>query len=185
VILTGFLLWVSRPSDRQTGVTSASEPVRTPPVTAEPTAVTAPVSAPQPVSKPEPVAAPVVSKPLVSKPVVPKPQVDKPAAKAMPADIEASPEKAAETAATRIELDASEPAWVSIRGGDGSTQLARLIEPGNVQSVDIHEPAVLRTGNAAGLTIRANGKSVGPLGPRGAIREVIFRDGGFKLVPLK
>jgi len=51
--------------------------------------------------------------------------------------------------------------------------------------VDIREPAVLRAGNAGGLTIRANGKTLGPLGPHGAVREVAFQDGEFKLVPIK
>jgi hypothetical protein len=87
--------------------------------------------------------------------------------------------------ATRIELEASEPSWVAIRGGDGATQMTRLIEPGKIQSVDIREPAVLRAGNAGGLTIRANGKSLGPLGPHGAIRDVEFKNGGFRLVPVK
>jgi hypothetical protein len=87
--------------------------------------------------------------------------------------------------ATRIELEATEPSWISIRGSDGATQVARLIEPGTIQSVDIREPAVLRAGNAGGLTIRANGKSLGPLGPHGSVREVAFQDGEFKLVPVK
>jgi hypothetical protein len=87
--------------------------------------------------------------------------------------------------ATRIELEASEPSWISIRGGDGTTQMARLLEPGNIQSVDIREPAVLRAGNAGGLTIRSNGKSLGPLGPRGAVREVEFKEGEFRLIPVK
>jgi hypothetical protein len=87
--------------------------------------------------------------------------------------------------ATRIELEATEPSWISIRGGDGATQVARLIEPGTIQSIDIREPAVLRAGNAGGLTIRANGKTLGPLGPHGAVREVAFQNGEFKLVPVK
>jgi hypothetical protein len=87
--------------------------------------------------------------------------------------------------ATRIELEASEPSWISIRGGDGATQVARLIEPGTIQSVDIREPAILRAGNAGGLTVRLNGKTLGPLGPHGAVREVSFQDGAFKLVPIK
>jgi len=87
--------------------------------------------------------------------------------------------------ATRIELEASEPSWISIRGSDGTTQMARLIEPGNTQSVDIREPAVLRAGNAGGLTIRSNGKSLGPLGPHGAVREVEFKDGEFRLISVK
>jgi hypothetical protein len=86
--------------------------------------------------------------------------------------------------ATRIELEASEPSWISIRGADGNT-LSRLIQPGNIQNVDIREPAILRAGNAGGLTIRSNGKSLGPLGPHGAVREVEFKDGAFKLVPIK
>jgi hypothetical protein len=66
-----------------------------------------------------------------------------------------------------------------------SGTLARLIEPGNTQSVDILEPAVLRAGNAGGLTVHSNGKSVGPLGPHGSIREVEFKNGGFRLIPVK
>ena len=87
--------------------------------------------------------------------------------------------------ATRIELEATEPSWISIRGGDGTTQVARLIEPGKLQSIDIREPAILRAGNAGGLTVRANGKSLGPLGPHGAVREVEFRDGEMKLTPVR
>jgi hypothetical protein len=86
--------------------------------------------------------------------------------------------------ATRIELEATEPSWIAIRGTDGSTQVSRLIEPGTVQSLDIREPAVLRAGNAGGLTIRSNGKTLGPLGPHGAVREVAFQEGEFKLVPI-
>ena len=85
--------------------------------------------------------------------------------------------------ATRVELVASEPTWVSIRGRDGTTQMTGLIEEGKIQSVDVRQPAVLRAGNAGGLTIRANGRSMGPLGPHGAIREVEFKNGDFKLVP--
>ena len=87
--------------------------------------------------------------------------------------------------ATRVELVASEPTWVSIRGRDGTTHMSGLIEPGKIQTVDIREPAVLRAGNAGGLTIRANGRSLGPLGPHGAIREVEFKNGDFKLVPIQ
>ena len=87
--------------------------------------------------------------------------------------------------ATRIELAASEPSWVSIRGGDGSTQMSGLIGAGKSQTVDIREPAILRAGNAGGLTIRAYGKSLGPLGPHGAIREVEFNNGDFKPVPIQ
>lgn len=87
--------------------------------------------------------------------------------------------------AMRVELVASEPSWVSVRGSDGATLLSGLIEPGKMQTVDIRQTAVLRAGNAGGLTVRANGKSLGPLGPHGAVREVEFKNGDFKLVPVR
>jgi hypothetical protein len=87
--------------------------------------------------------------------------------------------------ATRIELVASEPSWVSVRGADGTTLLSGLIEPGKSQSVEVRQSAVLRAGNAGGLTIRANGKSLGPLGPHGAVRDVEFKNGDFKLIPVQ
>jgi len=85
----------------------------------------------------------------------------------------------------RVELVASEPSWVSVRAGDGTTLLAGLIEPGKSQTVNIRETAVLRAGNAGGLTVRANGKSLGPLGPHGAVRDVEFKNGDFKLIPVQ
>jgi hypothetical protein len=178
VILLGMLLWPSSspsPSGPGNQVTSAAEPVP---------------------STPAPVSAPVEAVAPAPAPTQPTPKSTK---TATPAPISTAPQQAADTpapaapkasapavvGATRIELEATEPSWISIRGGDGTTQMARLIEPGNVQSVDIREPAVLRTGNAGGLTIRSNGKSLGPLGPHGVVREVEFKDGEFKLVPFK
>jgi len=90
---------------------------------------------------------------------------------------------AAET--THVELLASEPSWVFLRGSDGNTLLSGLIEPGKSQSVDIRQSATLRAGNAGGLTVRANGKTLGPLGPHGAVRDVEFKNGDFKLIPVK
>ena len=84
-----------------------------------------------------------------------------------------------------VELLASEPSWVSVRGSDGTTLLSGLIEPGKSQSLDIGQSAVLRAGNAGGLTVRANGKSLGPLGPHGAVRDVEFKNGDFQVVPVK
>jgi len=120
----------------------------------------APVSTPAPAPAPKPVPAAVVSKP----PATAAPAV---------------------AGATRVELIASEPSWVSVRASDGTTLLSGLIEPGKSQSVDIRQSAVLRAGNAGGLTVRANGKSLGPLGPHGAVRDVEFKNGDFKLIPVQ
>jgi type II secretory pathway component PulM len=92
---------------------------------------------------------------------------------------------AAGVGSTRVELLATEPSWVSIRAADGTTLLSGVIEPGKSQTVDIRQAALMRAGNAGGLTIRGYGKSLGPLGPHGAVRDVQFKNGDFKLVPVK
>ena len=97
----------------------------------------------------------------------------------------AKPATSAAAGSTRVELLATEPSWVSIRASDGTTLLSGMIEPGKIQTVDIHQAALLRAGNAGGLTIRGYGKSMGPLGPHGAVRDVEFKNGDFKLIPVK
>ena len=173
-VLMGMLLWPSRPAG--TPVTSASEPGRS---SVKPAAAVTPAPASPNPTQPAP-AAPAPSIPAKPAPVATAPAVTN--EKPQPSVPKTS--TPAVVGATRIELEATEPSWISIRGRDGATQVARLIEPGTIQSVDIREPAVLRAGNAGGLTIRANGKTLGPLGPHGAVREVAFQDGEFKLVPL-
>jgi hypothetical protein len=130
----------------------------------------------------EPVRGGAVTAPAVSSPA-PVTVATKNPASSTPAP--AAPAPKLSPGAMRVELVASEPSWISIRGGDGATQMAGMVEPGNIRIVDIRQPAVLRAGNAGGLTIRANGKSMGSLGPHGAIRDVEFKNGEFKLVPVK
>ena len=172
-VLMGMLLWPSRPAKNPSEGTSTSETVKSSAVPAA--AVTPAPESPAPIG-----SAPAPSAPASSIPAKPATVANAPAPESAPKS--STP---AVVGATRIELEATEPSWISIRGGDGATQVARLIEPGTIQSVDIREPAVLRAGNAGGLTIRANGKTLGPLGPHGAVREVAFQDGEFKLVPIK
>ena len=120
----------------------------------------APVSTPAPAPAPSPVPAAAVSKaPVAAVPAV--------------------------AGTTHVELIASEPSWVAIRASDGKMLLSGLIEPGKSQSLDIRQTAILRAGNAGGLTVRANGKSLGPLGPHGAVRDVEFKNGDFKLIPVQ
>jgi len=102
-----------------------------------------------------------------------------------PAPVLSKPSAPPAASSTRVELVASEPSWVSVRASDGTPLLSGLIEPGKSQSVDVRGSAVLRAGNAGGLTVRANGKTLGPLGPHGAVRDVEFKNGDFKLVPVQ
>jgi hypothetical protein len=159
VLVLGILLWPTG-SDRRSQVTAASEPAPAAPVT--PSAMPAP--APPVKAIPTPVAS-------TTPPT--------------PASVESKPSTPPVAGSTRVELVASEPSWVSVRGSDGAQLLSGLIEPGKSQSVDVHGSAVLRAGNAGGLTVRANGKTLGPLGPHGAVRDVEFKNGDFKVIPVQ
>ena len=81
----------------------------------------------------------------------------------------------------RIEVEASEPAWVSMTDADGNALLMGLIHPGESRSFEVDRAAKLRTGNAGGLIVKLDGKLLGPLGPAGQIREVAFSEGTFKV----
>jgi len=109
------------------------------------------------------------------------PQVNPAAVKsAAPASPSASKDGVA-----HIEIEASEPSWVSIVETGGNVVMSGLIEPGSTHDVNLSKNAVLRAGNAGGLTVRFNGTPVGALGPHGAVREIEFSNGSFKLSPAK
>jgi cytoskeleton protein RodZ len=80
-----------------------------------------------------------------------------------------------------LELTASEPTWVSMMAPDRTGLFARLLVPGHPRSVDVEHAATLRTGNAGGLQVALDGKPLGPIGPKGKVREIEFKDGVFKI----
>jgi cytoskeleton protein RodZ len=82
-----------------------------------------------------------------------------------------------------IELEASEPSWVTLGDADGNKLFTGLLKQGETRTIEVERPATLRTGNAGGLQVRLDGKPIGPLGPRGQIRQIEFRDGVFRMVP--
>ncbi|MDP9113099.1 MAG: DUF4115 domain-containing protein [Acidobacteriota bacterium] len=82
----------------------------------------------------------------------------------------------------RVNVQASELTWVSLRDGVGTPMLARLFKAGDVQSFDMPNGATLRIGNAGGLQVSLNGTPLGPIGPSGQVREVVFRNGSYKIV---
>jgi uncharacterized protein DUF4115 len=80
-----------------------------------------------------------------------------------------------------LELTASEPTWVSLMGADRSGLFSRLLVPGQLRSVEVDHAATLRTGNAGGLRVALDGKPLGPIGAKGQVREIEFKDGVFKI----
>ena len=82
----------------------------------------------------------------------------------------------------RVNVQASELTWVSLRTSAGTPMLARVFNAGDTQSFDLPNGATLRIGNAGGLKISLNGTPLGSIGPRGQVREVVFKNGSYKIV---
>ena len=84
-------------------------------------------------------------------------------------------------AAVRLQLTAEEAVWVLARA-DGKFLFSGTLEPNETRTVEAAERLTLRLGNAGGVAISLNGKPVGPVGPKGQVREVQFTSGGFQIV---
>jgi cytoskeleton protein RodZ len=76
-----------------------------------------------------------------------------------------------------------EPTWVSLKDADGKALLEGLMKNGDERNFELQNGAILRVGNAGGLSVRLNGKAIGSLGRHGQVTEVVFRGGGYKTVP--
>jgi hypothetical protein len=57
-----------------------------------------------------------------------------------------------------------------------------MLDADQTKNFALGESAKLLTGNAAGLDVRMNGRSLGPLGPRGQVRMVLFSQDRFQIV---
>jgi hypothetical protein len=95
----------------------------------------------------------------------------------------AAPATPARSATPHVDLQASEMTWVSLAEPDGTRILSQVFQPGDARSVDLPKGATLRVGNAAGLSVRFNGNPIGAIGPHGAVRDVRFKDGAYRIVP--
>jgi hypothetical protein len=80
-----------------------------------------------------------------------------------------------------VELKATEPAWISFADVDGKKLMAGLLVPGEPRTFELEKAATLRTGDAGGIVVRLDGKPLGPIGPRGNVREIEFKDRSFKV----
>jgi len=110
-----------------------------------------------------------------SAPVRPAPVVSKPLRREIPMPSEAAaparPEGETLAGPLWFRLDATEETWVRVMSG-GRRLFTGTLQPGETRRFSGLERATLRIGNAGGLEILANGKLVGPIGPRGQIRVV-------------
>ena len=99
-------------------------------------------------------------------PVAVRPEAGAPA----PAASEAPVTLAGVTSPYRLVARTSELTWIRVRTEDGRTS-EENIPPGETREWVSNRPFVLTIGNAGGVALELNGRSVPPLGPRGAVIE--------------
>src|SRR5579862_4089198 len=80
-----------------------------------------------------------------------------------------------------LNLSATEKTWLSI-SSDGKQIFSGILEPSQTKTLTGLDVAKLKVGNAGGLEVRWNGKAIGPIGPRGQVRVVLFTPENFQIL---
>jgi hypothetical protein len=80
-----------------------------------------------------------------------------------------------------LSLSATEKTWLSITS-DGKQIFSGILQPSQTKTLTGLEAAKMKVGNAGGLEVRWNGKSIGPIGPRGQVRVVLFTPDNFQIL---
>lgn len=76
---------------------------------------------------------------------------------------------------SRITLIANEQSWVQVQSIDQTYRWTRILEAGERYFMPNRRDLALWTGNAGGLSVIIDGRSIGPLGSRGAVmRDVVL-----------
>ncbi len=80
-----------------------------------------------------------------------------------------------------LNLSATEKTWLSITS-DGKKIFSGTLEPSQTKTLTGLEAAQMKVGNAGGIEVRWNGKPIGPIGPRGQVRVVLFTPDKFQIL---
>jgi len=91
------------------------------------------------------------------------------------------PAAASEPAKMSVDLTATERTWVSLSSA-GRMLFSGVLDPSQTRNFALDENARLLTGNAAGLDVWINGRSLGPLGSRGQVRVVLFKQDKYQIL---
>ena len=83
-----------------------------------------------------------------------------------------------------VELTATESVWVQV-WSEGKTVFSGTLQKDQTRAIPVGPTGRLVTGNAAAVEVRVNGKPVGPLGPKGQVRSVLFNGESYEIVAPK
>jgi len=80
-----------------------------------------------------------------------------------------------------LSFSATEETWLSITS-HGKVIFSGILQPSESRTLKGGEVATMKIGNAGGVDIQWNGKSIGPIGPRGQVRTVRFTRQDFRVI---
>ena len=80
-----------------------------------------------------------------------------------------------------LSLSATEKTWLSITS-DGKQIFSGILEPSQTKTLTGLDAAKMKVGNAGGLEVIWNGKPIGPIGPSGQVRVVVFTPDNFQIL---
>jgi cytoskeleton protein RodZ len=128
--------------------------------------------------QPPPPHPPAASNPTPSLPLQPTATTPAPAASSVP-----QTKTPVVTAGDRVvvQVAATELAWVSV-SADGKSVFSGLMQPNQSMTLGGKERTQLKTGNAGGLAISWNGKTIGPVGPKGQVRTVLMTPESYRII---
>jgi cytoskeleton protein RodZ len=81
-----------------------------------------------------------------------------------------------------LNLSATETTWLSITSSDGKEIFSGVLGPSETKTLTGLDVAKMKVGNAGGIEVRWNGKAIGPIGPRGQVRTVMFTPQNFEII---
>jgi cytoskeleton protein RodZ len=81
----------------------------------------------------------------------------------------------------RVEVAATEATWLSITADDKEIY-SGILEAAGTKTLNGHDSGRIRTGNAGGVNVLFNGKTIGSLGPRGQARTVLFTRDNYEII---
>ncbi|HTD43579.1 MAG TPA: RodZ domain-containing protein [Bryobacteraceae bacterium] len=125
----------------------------------------------------------------VTEPVATTPPMIQPETLAVPLDVTAASQSSdVDVSATTdglgrvvLNLSATEKTWLSITS-NGKKIFSGFLEPSQSKTLTGRENATMRVGNAGGIDVLWNGKSIGPIGPRGQARTIQFTPENFRIL---
>lgn len=79
-----------------------------------------------------------------------------------------------------VEISFTAKVWIQAVA-DGERLFENIFEAGETKSITADDSVRLVVGNAGGLTVAVNGKTMPPIGPSGHVRRVVFTPGGMEI----